>query len=112
MTLQSTLPGISFNYYGNEIGMTDNPNVSIPRKFRTPMQWNSEGTGFSKNKPWVPRNPNYFAVNVEVLNKIHVSRSMFLISLRSKIREHNVFVLSVILSFRICVRNFNFANNV
>ncbi|XP_052701362.1 neutral and basic amino acid transport protein rBAT-like [Crassostrea angulata] len=65
LTLQATLPGVPFNYYGNEIGMTDHPTLSAPNKYRTPMQWNSKGTGFSKNTPWVDRNANYITVNVE-----------------------------------------------
>lgn len=66
LTLQATLPGVPFNYYGNEIGMTDHPTLSPPNKYRTPMQWNSKGTGFSQNTPWVDRNANYITVNVEV----------------------------------------------
>lgn len=65
LTLQATLPGVPFNYYGNEIGMTDHPTLSAPNKYRTPMQWNSKGTGFSQNTPWVKHNPNYITVNVE-----------------------------------------------
>ncbi|XP_052699842.1 neutral and basic amino acid transport protein rBAT-like [Crassostrea angulata] len=65
LTLQATLPGVPFNYYGNEIGMTDHPTLSTPNKYRTPMQWNSKGTGFSQNTPWVDRNANYITVNVE-----------------------------------------------
>ncbi|XP_011432888.3 amino acid transporter heavy chain SLC3A1 [Magallana gigas] len=65
LTLQATLPGVPFNYYGNEIGMTDHPTLSPPNKYRTPMQWNSKGTGFSQNTPWVDRNANYITVNVE-----------------------------------------------
>ncbi|XP_065942735.1 amino acid transporter heavy chain SLC3A1-like isoform X2 [Magallana gigas] len=38
LTLQATLPGAPFNYYGNEIGMTDHPTLSAPNKYRTPMQ--------------------------------------------------------------------------
>eukprot|EP00105_Crassostrea_gigas_P032195 XP_011455112.1 PREDICTED: neutral and basic amino acid transport protein rBAT-like [Crassostrea gigas] len=70
LTLQATLPGVPFNYYGNEIGMTDHPTLSAPNKYRTPMQWNSKGTGFSQNTPWVDRNPDYITVNVETENAI------------------------------------------
>lgn len=67
LTLQATLPGVLFNYYGNEIGMTDHPDLPKPLKYRTPMQWNAKGTGFSPNhSPWMPRNPNYKTINVEV----------------------------------------------
>ncbi|XP_065944784.1 amino acid transporter heavy chain SLC3A1-like [Magallana gigas] len=70
LTLQATLPGVPFNYYGNEIGMNDHPTLSAPKKYRTPMQWNSTGTGFSQNTPWVDRNPDYITVNVETENAI------------------------------------------
>ena len=66
LTLQATLPGVPFIYYGNEIGMTDHPEVPGLLKYRTPMQWNSNGTGFSMNRPWIDRNPNYKTINVEV----------------------------------------------
>lgn len=46
--------------------MTDHPDLPVPLKYRTPMQWNSDGTGFSKNRPWVDRNPKYVTINVEV----------------------------------------------
>mmetsp|Transcript_28313 Transcript_28313/g.45677 ORF Transcript_28313/g.45677 Transcript_28313/m.45677 type:complete len:623 (+) Transcript_28313:87-1955(+) len=65
LTVQATLPGVPFIYYGNEIGMTDNPTLTAPSKYRTPMQWNSKGTGFSEHTPWLSRNPNYMTVNVE-----------------------------------------------
>eukprot|EP00105_Crassostrea_gigas_P016984 XP_011434583.1 PREDICTED: neutral and basic amino acid transport protein rBAT [Crassostrea gigas] len=65
LTLQATLPGVPFNYYGNEIGMTDHPTLSAPNKYRTPMQWNFKGTGFSKNTLWLERNANYREFNVE-----------------------------------------------
>nr|XP_022292390.1 neutral and basic amino acid transport protein rBAT-like [Crassostrea virginica] len=65
LTLQATLPGVPFIYYGNEIGMTDHPEVPGLLKYRTPMQWNSNGTGFSMNRPWIDRNPNYKTINVE-----------------------------------------------
>ena len=70
LTVQATLPGVPFIYYGNEIGMTDNPTLNKPLKYRTPMQWNSKGTGFSKHTPWLSRNPNYMTVNVEVKKKM------------------------------------------
>ena len=83
LTLQATLPGVPFNYYGNEIGMIDHPTLPVPLKYRTPMQWNYKGTGFSKNKSWIKNitftaanTPylellNYSYVNVEVM-EIHV----------------------------------------
>lgn len=66
LTIQATVPGIPFNYYGNEIGMTDHPTHSGRWKYRTPMQWDRNGTGFSQNPPWLTQNPNHKTVNVEV----------------------------------------------
>ncbi|XP_062599888.1 amino acid transporter heavy chain SLC3A1-like [Saccostrea cucullata] len=70
MTLQATLPGVPFVYYGNEIGMTDHPSLPEPLKYRTPMQWNMNGTGFSKNTKWLAQNPNYVEINVEEENAV------------------------------------------
>lgn len=65
LTIQATVPGIPFNYYGNEIGMTDHPKLDGRWKYRTPMQWNHNGTEFSRNNPWLTQNPNHKTVNVE-----------------------------------------------
>ena len=79
LTLQATLPGVPFNYYGNEIGMIDHPTLPVPVRYRTPMQWSYKGTGFSKNKSWIKNITftaattsylellNYSYVNVEVM---------------------------------------------
>jgi alpha-glucosidase len=59
----ATLPGTTFLYYGEEIGMTDvavppeqatDPNGRDPA--RTPMQWNlaANAAGFSDGLPWRP----------------------------------------------------------
>lgn len=81
-SMQLTLRGTPFIYYGEEIGMT---NVKLKKselidplgkKFwpiykgrdrsRTPMQWsNSINAGFSYKKPWLPVNENYTSVNVD-----------------------------------------------
>ena len=66
LTLQETLPGVPFNYYGNEIGMIDHPTLPVPWKYRTPMQWNSKGTGFSQNTKWLSNPDNYTHLNVQV----------------------------------------------
>lgn len=66
LTLQATLPGVPFNYYGTEIGMTDSTTLAEPKKYRTPMQWSSEGKEFSDIEPWIKMNLNFKQVNVEV----------------------------------------------
>jgi alpha-glucosidase len=94
-TLQLTLRGIPFIYYGEEIGMP-NSKISlrksqdpVGRKFwwmpisqskklgfsltrdgaRTPMQWSTEpNAGFSPNpdiKPWLKVSDSYLTINVE-----------------------------------------------
>jgi alpha-glucosidase len=61
--LLTTLPGTTYLYYGEEIGMTD---VALPEDYaedpdgrdpeRTPMQWDfsSPAAGFSTASPWLP----------------------------------------------------------
>lgn len=81
-TLQLTLRGTPFIYYGEEIGMT---NVKLKKselvdplgkkywpiykgrdRSRTPMQWsNNVNGGFSFSKPWLPVNENFSSVNVD-----------------------------------------------
>jgi alpha-glucosidase len=82
-TLLLTPRDTALIYYGQEIGMTDNPPKRIedvrdpvgklgwPKDKgrdaeRTPMQWNTEkNAGFSKaSQPWLAVNPNYKTVNV------------------------------------------------
>jgi alpha-glucosidase len=63
VVMLATLPGTTFLYYGEEIGMTDvavpvaqatDPNGRDPA--RTPMQWNLAAcaAGFSAGTPWRP----------------------------------------------------------
>ena len=83
-----TLPGISVTYQGEEIGMSDNMDITWeetvdnkgcncgPELYlepdcsrdpeRTPMQWDSSANaGFSvANKTWLPVNKNYASLNV------------------------------------------------
>jgi glycosidase len=57
-----TLPGLSFIYYGEELGMTG---AKPDERLRTPMQWSSEAHGgFSAVQPWQALQPNYEQVNV------------------------------------------------
>lgn len=80
--LQLTLPGISFIYYGEELGMRD---VAIPATriqdgaarqagdnaksrdpARTPLQWNTDAhAGFSTREPWLPIADDFSRCNVE-----------------------------------------------
>ena len=53
-----TLPGSSFIYQGDEIGMVNGADEGIDRagrdRFRHPMQWEPEpGGGFSEGTPWL-----------------------------------------------------------
>ena len=81
MALLLTLRGTPFMYYGEEIGMRDihlgRSEIMDPpgKRFwpiykgrdgcRSPMQWNNGlYSGFSKVKPWLPVNPDYFRRNV------------------------------------------------
>ncbi|KAL0281024.1 UNVERIFIED_CONTAM: hypothetical protein PYX00_002144 [Menopon gallinae] len=81
------LPGVSVTYYGEEIGMLDNEDITyeetidpqgrnFPKsKFkerardfeRTPFQWDdSVNAGFNNgSKPWLPVNKNYRTLNLE-----------------------------------------------
>jgi len=74
-----TLRGMSFVYYGDEIGM-ENEDIPPDQQRdlvgnrleanrdgeRTPMQWNeSEYAGFSNTKPWLPVGKKYKDVNVK-----------------------------------------------
>lgn len=63
-TIQLTLPGIPFIYYGEEIGMTGNkPDPDL----RTPMQWTADAdtAGFTRGTPWREPNPDTLEVNLE-----------------------------------------------
>ena len=66
-----TFKHVPLIYYGDEIGIEHNYNVSrdgggIRTGARTPMQWTSgENAGFTTGKPWLKLNPNYKEINVE-----------------------------------------------
>ncbi|XP_062617581.1 amino acid transporter heavy chain SLC3A1-like [Saccostrea cucullata] len=101
LTLQATLPGVSFNYYGNEIGMTDHPSLPVPNKYRTPMQWNSKGTGFSEHTKWLAQNPNFADVNVESEKAVGDEYTTLKVMGRlSKLRENESFQWGVMNVFR------------
>lgn len=78
--LNLLLPGTPTTYYGEEIGMSDNRNLSLEQvrdknaltpahladwrqwtrdPERTPMQWRAQGGGFTTNStPWLPVHAN------------------------------------------------------
>jgi maltose alpha-D-glucosyltransferase / alpha-amylase len=72
-SLLFTLPGTPVLYYGDEIGMGDNPSLKDRNGVRTPMQWNGDrNAGFSSADPGMLELPvisdpvyGYQAVNVE-----------------------------------------------
>ena len=106
MILLQTLPGISFTYYGDEIGMEDHTDISwedtkdiqacnadedsyqpLSRDVaRTPFQWDkTENSGFTSGKSWLPVHPGYVENNLESqmsVNKIHYKLFKELTSLR------------------------------
>jgi glycosidase len=62
-TLQLTLPGIPFVYYGEEIGMTG---AKPDPRLRTPMHWSRQSSmGFTTGLPWEPLQPDSLSANVE-----------------------------------------------
>ncbi len=57
-----TLPGASFLYYGEEVGLQNGP-TSADESKRTPMPWSSSG-GFTSGTPWFPYAPGLAVNNV------------------------------------------------
>ncbi|KAM4694521.1 amino acid transporter heavy chain SLC3A1 [Discoglossus pictus] len=87
-----TLPGTPTIYYGEELGMVDDPaanneNTNISAEYdkseypeKTPMQWNSDiNAGFSESKEtWLTVNPNYQELNVEMQkNDTHSTLNLY-----------------------------------
>jgi maltose alpha-D-glucosyltransferase/alpha-amylase len=75
-SLLMTLPGAPILYYGDEIGLGDNPHLPDRHGVRTPMPWNSgAGAGFSTHPaPYAPLvddpQGGWRSVNVELKSTI------------------------------------------
>ena len=66
-TLQLTIPGTPFIYYGEEVGMADGTQIVVDYRdaARTPMHWDSSNNaGFTTGEPWIRMAPNYATNNV------------------------------------------------
>lgn len=106
------LPGQTITYYGDEIGMTNNANISWEEtidlkglerdeesyedysrdQFRTPMQWDdSISAGFSTNDTtFLPVNPDYTEINVK--KQLHNADSnLEAYKLLTTLRENSIF---------------------
>lgn len=112
MVLLLTLPGISFTYYGDEIGMEDHMDISwedtkdvqacnanrdsykpLSRDVaRTPFQWDkTQNGGFTNGKPWIPVHPNFTENNLE--NQMAANRSYYkLFKELIKLRKNETFI--------------------
>ena len=93
-SLLFSMPGTPVIYYGDEIGMGDNPFLGDRDGVRTPMQWSADrNAGFSKADgvalylpPIVDAQFGYAAVNVEAQRKV---RSSLLNWMRWMLRVRN-----------------------
>ncbi|XP_030355001.1 neutral and basic amino acid transport protein rBAT [Strigops habroptila] len=63
-----TLPGTPVTYYGEEIGMQNIASEIVTFPEKSPMQWDGKpNAGFTEgNSSWLPVNPDYESVNVEI----------------------------------------------
>ncbi|SJZ79022.1 maltose alpha-D-glucosyltransferase/ alpha-amylase [Consotaella salsifontis] len=94
-----SLPGTPVVYYGDEIGMSDNPFLGDRDGVRTPMQWSSDRNGgFSRANtmelflpPVVDPLFGYEAVNVETQRQVRSSLLNFMRWIIKVRREHPVF---------------------
>jgi alpha-glucosidase len=68
-TLELTLPGTPFIYYGEEVGVANGDHVHIDYRdmARTPMAWDdSAQAGFTTGTPWLPLSWNHATNNAAV----------------------------------------------
>ncbi|GAB0089225.1 maltase 1-like [Sergentomyia squamirostris] len=99
LALEMGLPGIAVTYYGEEIGMLDNKDITWEQtkdpqacnrnnpdeleQFsrdpeRTPMQWDATtNTGFTTGTPWLPVHSNYVTLNLAVQKSSEFSTYQF-----------------------------------
>jgi glycosidase len=80
-SLLFTLPGAPVLFYGEEIGMAENPDAPGRHSVRTPMQWTSDRNGgFSAATPsrWVARPPEggYAPLHVNVTDQYNEDDSL------------------------------------
>ncbi len=78
-SLLFTLPGAPILYYGDEIGMGDNLDLSDRNGVRTPMQWDSSpNAGFTTGSPYTQLVKGDLAFqNVNVAAQLRDARSLF-----------------------------------
>jgi maltose alpha-D-glucosyltransferase / alpha-amylase len=96
-----SLPGSSVLYYGDEIGMGDNPTIGASDGVRTPMQWTGDRNGGFSRADWAHlylqplMDPvyGYQAVNVEAQLRTPTSLLSWLRRFLALRKEHPVFGL-------------------
>lgn len=98
LALEMGLPGVAVTYYGEEIGMTNNMDITWAETVdpqacnnfeenlennsrdpsRTPFQWNDQySAGFSTANPWLPVNKNYLQLNLKAQKEADFSTYHF-----------------------------------
>ncbi len=98
-TLLFSLPGTPIVYYGDEIGMGDNPYLGDRDGVRTPMQWApNKNAGFSEADPqrlFLPVNINYDyhyeSVNVENQERSQASLLWWMRRVIAKRKQYKAF---------------------
>jgi len=122
--------GVAVTYYGEEIGMTSNFDISFDQAVdpagkncgsdrflelgcsrdpeRTPMQWDTTpNAGFSATIPWLPINADYVSTNVETEKNDPISHYNFYKALARRrgregtLKVHLPYSLFITLIYRI-----------